>query len=299
MNVVGVGQCAWDYLAISNNYPDENSKQELESWDEQGGGPVATALAALTRLGVKCRFYGITGDDDAGNKIRHSLVHEGIDISSLLVREGSFSQSAFIVVGKKDGKRTIFWRRPTGKELTQKELGKDFLTGSCFLLLDGLMKEASCFAAQTAKRLNLPVMLDAGRLRNGMIELARNCDYIVGSERFANDLGWRNDTDEFKKTLRDLGLGHTTITLGERGSVTFLKDEIIHVPAFKVKAVDTTGAGDVFHGGYIYGILKEWPIKKTLTFASAVAALKCLKVGGRAGIPSLEEVSIFMGKYKI
>ncbi|MBE9503563.1 MAG: sugar kinase [Proteobacteria bacterium] len=299
MNVVGVGQCAWDYLTISNNYPEENSKQELKSWDEQGGGPVATALVALARLDVKCRFYGITGDDDAGNKIRDSLVHQGIDVSSLRVREGSFSQSAFIIIGEKDGKRTIFWRRPTGNELTQKELGEDFLTGSCFLLLDGLMKDVSFFAAQTAKRLNIPVMLDAGRLREGMIELARNCDYIVGSEKFAVDLGWRDNRDEFKNTLKNLGLGHTTITLGERGSFTFLKDEIIHVPAFNVKTVDTTGAGDVFHGGYIYGILKGWPIKKTLLFASAMAALKCLKIGGRAGIPSLEEVSLFLAKHKM
>ena len=299
MDVVGVGQCAWDYLTISNNYPEENSKQEVESWDEQGGGPVATALVALARLGIKCRFYGITGDDDAGDKIRHSLVHEGIDISSLRIREGSFSQSAFILIGKKDGKRTIFWKRPTGKELTQKELGKDFLTGSSFLLLDGLMKDTSFFAAQVAKRLNIPVMLDAGRLREGMLELAKSCDYIVGSERFANDLGWRDNADTFKKALKDLGIGHTTITLGERGSVTFLKDDIVHVPAFKVKAVDTTGAGDVFHGGYLYGIMKGWPIKKTLTFASAMSALKCLKVGGRAGIPSLEEVNLFLAKQKI
>jgi ribokinase len=127
-----------------------------------------------------------------------------------------------------------------------------------------------------------------------MLELARLCDYVVGSEEFATELGWKDDPGLFRQEVRKHGLGITTITLGSRGSVTFADDEIILCPAFPVETVDTTGAGDVFHGGYLYGLLQKRPLKDTIRFASAFAAMKCRKLGGRAGIPRLSEVRQFL-----
>lgn len=139
-------------------------------------------------------------------------------------------------------------------------------------------------------------MLDAGKMRGGMLEIAKNCDYIAASEEFAKALGWKNNPDAFLKKIKHLKFKVFTATLGEKGSYTFLNGEYFHIPAFKVKAVDTTGAGDVFHGGYVFGILKGWKIRDTVRFASAIAAMKCRKIGGRAGIPKLNEVLRFMGK---
>jgi sulfofructose kinase len=294
MKIVGIGQCCLDYLAIVDSYPAIDAKKEVLLWEEQGGGPVATALVALSRLGAECAFNGIVGDDQEGDKIRRSLVEEGIEVRGLLRRGKSISQTAFIVIEKTSGKRTIFWRRPSGEELMPVELGDSFLNGADFLLLDGLMKDASLHAARLAKQMQVPVMLDAGRLRDGMLDTARLSDYVVASEEFAKELGYDGDAQIFHEILRKLGLGATTITLGKSGSITFREDEIITVPAFDVNEVDTTGAGDVFHGGYIYGILKKWDISSTVRFASAMAAMKCLKVGGRAGTPTLEGVRRFL-----
>jgi ribokinase len=296
MAVVGIGQCAWDMLAVVDRFPRPDTKKEVLRWEEQGGGPVATALAALSRLGITCRFHGVTGDDREGAAIRQSLIDEGVDVTGLVARSNASSQTAFIAIDKSNGTRTILWKRPTGDPLAEKELLPDFLKGAEFLLLDGLMKDVSLFAAKEARRAGIPVMLDAGRMREGMLELARLCDYVVGSEEFARDLGWKEDPASFRQEVRKQGFGITTITLGSRGSVTFADDEVISFPAFPVETVDTTGAGDVFHGGYVYGLLQKWPLRDTIRFATAAAAMKCRKVGGRAGIPRLSEIEQFLRK---
>ncbi|MEJ2314475.1 MAG: PfkB family carbohydrate kinase [Nitrospirota bacterium] len=294
MVVAGIGQCSWDYLAEVDSYPGADSKKEVLSWQEQGGGPVATALVALRRLGVECGFFGIVGDDGEGGNIRRSLLDEGVEVSGLLSRRGASSQTAFIAIERGKGTRTIFWRRPSARALLPEELPGDFLKGCNFLLLDGLMAEVSVRAAKKAREASVPVMLDAGRVREGMLEAAALSDYVVGSEEFGRELGWNGDPESFRPGAGKLTPGVTTITLGRRGSVTYSGGEIIEVPAFEVDVIDSTGAGDVFHGGYVYGLLRGWDLSRTVRFASAMAALKCRKLGGRAGIPDLEEVLRFM-----
>ncbi len=296
MRVTGIGQCSWDYLGIMDSFPAVDTKVEMDNWQEQGGGPVATALVALARLGVSCSFYGIVGDDPQGEMIRESLTSEGIDAGGLLTRHDASSQLAFVAIEKRSGSRTIFWKRPSGKALQWEEVGPRFLDGSDFLHLDGLMGEVSLYAAHEARKRAIPVMVDAGRLWPGMLELARNCDFVVGSEQFAREIDpdWEENTGAFIRELKRTGLGTVTITLGERGSVTFLDGEPIRIPAFPTEAVDTTGAGDVFHGAYIFGLLQKWGIADTVRFASAMAALKCTRVGGRSGIPGLPETMRFL-----
>jgi ribokinase len=297
MIVTGIGQCSLDHLALIDTYPAVDTKKEILELHEQGGGPVATALAALTRWGVGCRFYGIVGDDEAGEKIRNSLIKEGVDVSGLKVRGKAASQVAFIAIEKDTARRTIFWRRPTGGPLQPEELDPDFLHVSRFLLLDGLMKDVSLDAAEKARERGIPMMLDAGRLRPGILDLVKLSDYVVASEEFARDLGWAPGSETLLRERENLGVKVLTVTLGERGSMTATSDnEYIQIPSFRVHAVDTTGAGDVFHGGYIYGLLKSWGLKETITFASAAAAIKCTKIGGRAGIPRLSEVEEFLGE---
>ena len=172
MHVTGLGQCSLDYLSLVDVYPQVDTKKEVLEWHEQGGGPVATALVALSRLGISCCFYGITGDDEAGGKIRQSLADEGVDLKGLVKRKESSSQLAFIAVEKSTAKRTIFWRRPSGKALQPDELDEDFLCGSDFLLIDGLMMDVSLTAVKRAREMNIPVMLDAGSARPGMTGLA-------------------------------------------------------------------------------------------------------------------------------
>jgi ribokinase len=294
MYVSGIGQCSLDYLFEVDTYPPPDTKKEFLTLHEESGGPVATALVALSRLGIPCRFNGITGDDDAGKKIRASLEKENIDVSGLFKRRNATSQIAFIAIEKGSARRTIFWKRPSGKALRKKELPNDLFAHTRFLLLDGLMHEVSLYAAGRARELNIPVMLDAGRARPGMIEIARSCDYVVASEEFARDLEWKLTEQGLSIQRMLLGVKILTVTLGHHGSVTVSGDGFIRMPAFTVDAVDTTGAGDVFHGGYLYGLLQGWELTNVLLFASALAALKCRKVGGRAGIAKLAEVRDFL-----
>lgn len=294
MLVAGIGQCSWDYLAVVNVYPLVDTKKEVIEWQEQGGGPVATALVTLSRLGIQCRFYGVTGDDYAGEKIKHSLISDDIDVRGLVKRERTTSQIAFIAIEKGTAKRTIFWKRPSGEAFKKEELGSDFLEGVNFLLLDGLMKDVSLYAATRARENNVPIMLDAGRARTGMLEIAKISDYVVASEEFAEYLGWRFTQEALQHEKEKLGVKVLTLTLGEKGSITVSDDQFFRVPAFMVKTVDTTGAGDVFHGGYIYGLLQNWDLKDTVIFASALAGMKCTRIGGRSGIPKLNEVKEFL-----
>ncbi len=294
MIVTGLGQCSLDYLALIDKYPDVDTKKEVLEWYEQGGGPVATALVALSRLGIACRFYGIIGDDYAGDMIRKSLIEEGVDVAGLIKIEGILSQVAFIVIEKDTAKRTIFWRRHSGEALCSEEIIDNLLDGSDFLLLDGLMKEPSIYAAEKARALNIPVMLDAGSARPGLLEIAQLSDYVVASEGFSKGNGWVHTPEALQKEKDKLGIKVLTITMGELGSITISDDLVIEMPAFKVEAIDTTGAGDVFHGGYIYGLLQGWSLGETIKFATALAAMKCMSIGGRTGIPRLSEVMKFL-----
>ncbi len=299
MRVVGIGQCSWDYLAVVDSFPAVDTKVEVRDWQEQGGGPVATALVALTRLGIPCDFYGITGDDPEGEKIRGSLLAEGVSTTGLLTRENAASQTAFIAIEEGTASRTIFWRRPSGMPLLPDELPHGFLDPCDFLLLDGLLAEASLFAARQARERGVPVMLDAGRSRPGMLETARHCDYVVASEQFALDLGWDGTTHGLHALAVSVGPGVFTVTRGNLGSITWHDGELIAIPAFPVAAVDTTGAGDVFHGGYIFGLLRGMDLADTIRFASAMAAMKCTRLGGRAGIPGEQEVAGFLERHGI
>lgn len=292
MKVLGLGQCSLDYITLVDGFPAEDSKQEVVDFVVQGGGPVATALVALSRLGVKASILGRISDDRAGDEIRKGLRDEGVDTKGLLVKPGGRSQTAFILVNRAKGTRTICWQRPTVPPLSPVEVDPAAFKGAGILLLDGLMAEASYHAATIASKKGIPVMLDAGRMRPGMLKLASMSDFVVCSEEFVT--GLKLSLKEAFKKLSGGKARAVTITLGDKGSFTWHEGRIFMQKVFRVKAVDTTGAGDVFHGAYAYGLLQGWDMKKTVEFASCVAAMKCRKLGGRTGIPTLAEATKFL-----
>ncbi|MBF0345040.1 MAG: sugar kinase [Nitrospirae bacterium] len=299
--VAGLGQCSLDYITFVDGYPLEDSKHEVSPWFIQGGGPVATALVALSRLGIKTRFMGIVSDDNVGRQIRAGLKDENVDVLCLLEETGGQSQMACIIVNRNTGSRTIFWNRPTVqlRDLTKvpETSLEAFLIDVSILHLDGLMEDVSIELASRAHSLGIPVMLDAGSLRQRSLELIPMCNYVVASERFSREMSANHE--ETLKILLRMGVCTATITLGAQGSITLQGDRLVQQPAYKVQVVDTTGAGDVFHGGYIYGLLMGWPIKEILRFSSAVAAIKCTKPGGRSGIPSFSEAMGFINSHNV
>ena len=291
MLVAGLGQCSWDTLFFVDRYPPVDSKQEISGVIEQGGGPVATALVALQRMGIGTRFAGLAGDDEAGRKIEGSLRTEGVDTSGLVFRKGQTSQLAFIAVERGSARRTIFWQRPTGVTIAPDELENAFLDDVSLLMLDGILPEASISLARKARTLGIPVLLDAGRLREGMLEIASLSDHVVGSEVFGRELGMDpGRPEEFIESSAELFPRGLTVTLGADGCVHFGPGGYHCLRSFEVEAVDTTGAGDVFHAGFAYGLLKGLDIMRTLSFASAAAALSTRALGGRTAIASVSEI---------
>lgn len=287
--VFGLGQCCLDYIVKVSAFPAPDAKCEFADMAVQGGGPVATALVALARWGLRCTFAGVVGDDQFGPVIRASLDNEGIDTSGVLVRKGFDSQFAFAVAEPGLGRRTIFWRRPTGSALSPEEIDYDRIRGVRVLHTDGIFPEAALAACKVAKEAGVPVVVDAGSLREGMIDLARFSDYFLASATFAKTFIGEDKPLEACFKLAELGPPVVGVTLGPEGYVALDRGRIIKRPAYPVEAVDTTGCGDVFHAGFIYGLLAGWNIDQSLDFAAWAAAMVSLKLGGRAGIPPPED----------
>jgi sulfofructose kinase len=289
-DVYGLGQCALDYIGTVDAYPEPDVKCEMSDLVIQGGGPVATALVALARWGVSCVFAGVIGDDLFGRMIRGFLDEEGVDTSQILVREGAGSQFAFALAEPKTGRRTIFWRRPTGPRPRPEEIDCNLIRQARIFHTDGLFPEACLAGARSAKAAGVPVVVDAGTLREGILDLARVSDYFLASETFSRALVGGGKPVETCRRLAELGPRVTGVTLGERGYVALAEGRVLERPAYQVQAVDTTGCGDVFHGGFTYGLLQGWNVEKSLEFAAWAAAMVSLKLGGREGIPRLTEV---------
>lgn len=289
IQVYGIGQCCLDYLGKIDAYPPPDIKCEFSDMVIQGGGVVATALVALARWGISCSFAGVVGDDLFCPVITKSLNDEGIDTSGILVREGFDSQFSFIVAEPGVGRRTIFWRRPTGSPPLPEELNYGVIRNAKVVHTDGIFPEASLSACKAAKEAGVQVVVDAGSLREGMLDLARLSDYFIASETFAESLVGKDKPLEACYKLAELGPQVVGVTLGSKGYIALDRGRIIERPAHPVKAVDTTGCGDIFHAGFIYGLLKEWDVEKSLDFAAWAAAMVSRKIGGRTGIPQPED----------
>jgi len=297
--VVGLGQCAYDILGRVDAYPPADAKAELSGILFQGGGPAATALVTLSRLGIATAFFGRVGDDDFGARIRYGLLDEGVDCGNLFIDRGRTSQFAFIAVEEGSGRRNIFWSRGSARPLSPAEIDPAPIRNARVLHLDGLQHEASLTAARIAREAGVTTVLDGGTLRETTAELLPLIDHLVVSEKFALQSAGGNDPHSALEKLLNHGARSVTVTLGERGSHSRSNDGAeFHQPAFTTDAaIDTTGCGDVFHGGYIYGLLQGWELRRTVRFASACAALKTRALGGRTAIPTLAEVEAFLADH--
>ncbi len=295
IQVIGLGQACIDYLGVLHNFPVEDGKVALSDLQIQCGGPASTALVTLSRLGIPTTFLGSLSDDPPGAKIVENLQKEQVDTSRLKITPGYTSQFAFIAITKETGKRTIFWHRGSVPHLLPNDIDLCAFPNARVLHLDGLMIEASIEAARQAKSLGMTVVMDGGTMREGAKELLRLVDILIASETFASPLvGLEAPHETTLNALRELSPEQVVITLGAKGSIGLNEGEIIRQEAFSVTATDTTGAGDVYHGGYIYGLLQGWNMARCMRFASATAALKCTKTGAQSGIPYIGAIHEIM-----
>lgn len=299
--VVGVGHCAIDFLGVLPRFPEPDEKIEIEQFSQQGGGPVATALATLAIFGIPTRFIGKVSDDYFGNFIKKGLSNLGVDISMMITQPDKVSPFSFSAVVSSRETRAIFWTKGNINQINTNEIDIDkILDNAKFLLLDGNYPEIQIPIAEEAKNRGIGIIMDAGSFKEGFGDLIPLTDYLVASEQFATEVTPAAEIENSLKDLKKFGPKICIITSGDEGSIGIGEDgKTIKMPSYEVEVVDTTGAGDVYHGAFIYGIIQNWDLKKTMKFATIAAGLKCRFIGGRAGIPTLSKVEEIMNKWNI
>ncbi len=295
LDIIGIGQVCVDYLGRVRYYPDVEGRVELEEATIRSGGPTATALLVLARFGMNAAIVGKVGNDYFGEMAIQDLKKEGIDTSFLIKEKGKRTQVSFIPIEKESGRRTVFWSRGTITPIRPGDIKKKLIAQSRAIHFDELFVEAVVEAAQIANKSGILVSMDAGNYEDGIEELKGKVDLFIASESFMKEYSGEENPSKGINKLKEFGAKVTTVTLGSKGSVTIYNNELINIPAYPVRAIDTTGAGDVFHGAFLYGWLNSWDIRQTLRFASAAAAMNCLSLGAHGGIPKKpEEVFDFM-----
>ncbi len=295
-DVVGLGCSCLDFFGVVPHIPGLDEEIEMLESTQQGGGEVATALVTLAKLGATVAYIGKIGDDPVGYFIKHEFDHYGVDTSHMIVEPGASSLASMVMVDQATGKRTIVGDKPTASELQPSEVQPGVIEKAKYLHLDGTFRQAVLDAARRARSAGVTVVLDADVMAydqdvDRLIELT---NILIPSKGFAERFTGTDDPERAIGTMRSYGPAVVALTLGEEGSVCYADGRLFHTPAFTVDVVDTTGAGDVFHGAFIFGMLRDWPFEKAATFASAVAAMKCRKLGGRLGIPTLPEALAFL-----
>lgn len=298
LDVIGVGHITCDIICPLDGWPERDTKTILPALTLDGGGPTANALAALARLGVACGMAGRLGDDVLGRYTHELHSQAGLDVSHVQLCPDAASPVSVILADVQEGTRTILLTKGTNTQLPASELDWDWLRQARVLHLDGHQIPASLALAQAARSWDgVQVVLDAGSLRDGMLELCALADYAIASQRFARDLTGRDEAQDCISRLLKLGARHAGVTLGARGSVLVADDTLYQQPAFSVPARDTTGAGDAFHGGFIYGLLHGLTPQECLRTASAVAAIKCTGLGARAALPDVDQLGQFLKRH--
>lgn len=287
-DVISLGYSTVDFIGLIPHLPELDSKLEMSEFLRQGGGPAATASVAVARLGGGSAFVGVMGDDDFADFMISELNRDGVDTSSVIRRSGYTSQFAFIMVDESSGKRTIVWTRSDLPPLSPTELDRDFISSCRVLHLDRHDIVAGACAAKWVREAGGIVSMDAGTYMPEMCELIESVDVLIASRRFALDATSEPDPMAAARALL-AGRMISGVTCGGEGSYFATQSDEFFVPAFRVSVVDTNGAGDVFHGAFAYGLSQGWDARRCAVFSSSVAALKCTKLGGRAGIPSRNE----------
>jgi len=290
-DVVGIGATSVDFVYLLPAYPAPTAslaKMRISRHFVSCGGQVATALATCARLGLRSKFVGVTGTDDNAKQVRRELADRGVDLTDVVIRDVS-NQYAVILVDEHSGERIVLWDRDDKLKLRERELPPDVTGTTRVVHVDDVDQEASIRAATLARSAGTVVTSDIDRINERTTELAKAVTIPIFAEHVPSTITGINDPADALRALRKDFDGVLCVTLGVRGAMALDGDKLIHVPAFAIDALDTTGAGDVFRGGFIYGYFQGWPLEEILRFGNAAAAVSCTKLGAMASVPSAEE----------
>ena len=293
VDLVGVGLNATDTVIPLRTYPARGSKVEYSTASFLPGGQVATTVVACQLWGMKTRYVGKLGDDVAATLHREAFAHAGVETRITTVPGGASAQSLILVDA--GGERTVLCRRDERLVLQPADLKREWIEHARALHIDGYDTAAATVAARWARAAGIPVIADLDELYPGVEELLENIDYLIVSRDFPSRLMREPDLEKsLQQMQRRFGCLLTAATLGPDGVVAWDGLNFHSTAAYQVPVLDTTGAGDIFHAGFIFGLLQDWPLARQLDFACAAAALNCTAVGARGAIQPVEEIEALM-----
>jgi ribokinase len=299
LDVVGLGLSTLDILIRLEQFPSWEQGSSLADFRFDGGGPVGTAMVAAARLGARVGYVGVAGTDRSADLKLETMVEAGIDLTRLVRRPGPEKSIILVAVHEQTGERVFSGLRGLRDgQLTPDELDRDYILSANYLHLDGSHTAAAYEAAGWMRAAGRTVVFDGGKT-NGQVSapirrVIGRVDVLIGGQGFVPALTGEDDLVLAGRKALTMGPRIVVQTLGDQGAWTSTHDDEFATPAFGVDVVDTTGAGDVFHGAYIVGLIHGWDLRQTALFASAVSAIKCTQLGGRLGIPRLEQTLAFL-----
>lgn len=295
VDLVGVGLNATDTLIPLARFPERGSKVEYSGGTIMPGGQTATAVIACRQWGMRTRYVGKLGDDDAARLHREAFDKAGVDAQLVTVRDAASPQSLILVDA--GGERTVLCRRDERLVLQPADLDRQWIAQARLLHVDGYDTAAAALAADWAHAAGIPVIADLDEPYAGVEALIRNVDHLIVSRDFPCRLAKTHDLELALKTIHArFGCAVAAATLGHEGVLAWDGKQMLHRAAYRVSVVDTTGAGDIFHAGFIYGLHRSWPLARQLDFACAAAALNCTGVGARGAIRPVEEIERLMAE---
>ena len=296
-DAVGFGLNAVDHLIVVPEYPDFDSKIRFLEHKQTTGGQAATTMVALQRLGLRTAYAGRFGSDNEGEFGLQSIKSEGVDLEFAEVVAGARNQVAFIIIDARNGERTIIWDRDERLSYGADEAPVEVATSGRVLHLDAHDPPACARLARAAREAGTIVTADVDNIYDGLPELLPLIDVLIGSREFPKRLtGIADERAALVEVKARYGCAVVGMTKGADGAVIFCEGQFLESNAFEVPGGcrDTTGAGDAFHGGFLYGLLSGEDVETSLRLANAVAALKCRGLGARTALPSEAELSEFL-----
>ncbi len=294
-DVVGVGLNATDTMLVVPHFPAYGGKVPFLSEAYSPGGQVATAMVACAKLGLRAKYIGTVGDDERGRIQMESLRGSGVDLTHVQLRHNCPNQSAYIVIDQATGERTVFWSRPDCLRISPEEITPGQITCARLLHIDGHDTPAVEHAARIARENGIPVTVDVDTIYPGFDRVLPLVDYLIASSEFP--ARWTRIEDPFDALAaiqNEYRMPVAAMTLGAHGALARVEGRFVYSPGFVVDCVDTTGAGDVFHGAFCYSVLQKMPLAEALEFSNAMAALNCTGTGARGHIASLQEIRALM-----
>ncbi len=296
-DAVGFGLNAVDHLIVVPEYPAFDAKMRLLEHRQSPGGQTATAMVALQRLGLRTAYAGRFGSDPEGQLGWSSVVEAGVNVEFAQVIEGATTQIAFIIIDIRTGERTIIWDRDDRIAYRPEEAPVPLASRGRVLHLDAHDPPACVQMAKAAREAGTVVSADTDNIYEGLPELLPYIDILITSKEFPRRLTGISDARASLMELKSrYGCALVGMTMGQSGAMVYFDGQFIRSDSFKVPGgcKDTTGAGDAFRGGFLYGLLTGKDIETSLTFGNAVAGLKCRALGARTALPTKKELEDFV-----